>query len=95
MTSSPASWTAGVHREVLPNGLTLLGIAVTNLDAGRGIQLELPVTPPYRPAADFAVDEVRKRFGSDKLRRASATRRGHGTDSLDAEPSASARPAST
>ena len=24
MTSSPASWTAGVHREVLPNGLTLL-----------------------------------------------------------------------
>ena len=24
MTASPASWTAGVHREVLPNGLTLL-----------------------------------------------------------------------
>ena len=71
-------------------GLTLLGVAVTNLDAGKGIQLELPVEPPHRPAVDFAVDELRERFGSDALRRASSrSRRGHGTDSLDAEPSAS------
>ncbi len=71
-------------------GLTLLGIAITNLDGAKGIQLELPLEPPHRPAVDLAVDEVRKRFGSDALRRASTgARRGHGTDSHDAEPSGS------
>ncbi len=71
-------------------GLTLLGIAVTNLDATRGIQLELPLEPPHHQAVDLAVDEIRTRFGSDAVRRASSrSRRGHGTDSLDAEPSSS------
>jgi DNA polymerase-4 len=71
-------------------GLTLLGVAVTNLDGSKGIQLELPLEPPHRQAVDLAVDEIRTRFGSDALRRASfRSRRGHGTDSLDAEPSSS------
>ena len=69
-------------------GLTLLGVAVTNLDGAKGIQLELPVEPPHRPSR-----RLRGRRGQEALRlrcaaaRVLARRRGHGTDSLDAEPS--------
>lgn len=53
-------------------GLTLIGIAVSNLDATPGIQLELPLEPPHRPAVDLALDELRERFGKDALSRAAA-----------------------
>ena len=53
-------------------GVTLVGVALTNIEDARGVQLELPTEPPYRPAVDVLLDEVRERFGSGVLRRASA-----------------------
>jgi DNA polymerase-4 len=51
-------------------GITLLGIAVSNLaDRGSGDQLELPFEGAPDPALDAAIDEVRDRFGPDSLRR--------------------------
>jgi len=51
-------------------GLTLIGVAVTNLeDAGRR-QLELPFRPDRSEALDDALDEVRRRFGSKAVNRA-------------------------
>jgi DNA polymerase IV len=53
-------------------GVTMVGVALTNIESGRGLQLELPVEPPHRPPVDAVFDEVRERFGSGVLRRASA-----------------------
>jgi DNA polymerase-4 len=51
-------------------GLTLIGVAVTNLhDAGER-QLELPFQPDRSEALDDALDEVRRRFGSKAVNRA-------------------------
>ncbi|MCE3246921.1 MAG: polymerase [Geminicoccaceae bacterium] len=57
-------------------GVTLLGITVTNLEAGAGVQLELPLEHPDRIALDAALDEVRARFGSAALTRAALLHRG-------------------
>ena len=51
-------------------GITLVGISVSNLGDGRGIQLALPLESPYSDALDAAVDEVRLRFGSAAITRA-------------------------
>ena len=62
---------------VARRGITLLGIAGTNL-AGRGCgaQLELPLEGRVDAAAlDAAVDEVRERFGPDAIRRAATLAR--------------------
>ena len=56
--------------EIRRRGLTLLGIAVTNLDDERFPQLELPFRPPAWNALDAALDEVRDRFGTDAIMRA-------------------------
>src|SRR5262249_34262255 len=48
-------------------GITLLGIAVANLSDHA--QLELPLEPRFDPALDIAIDEIRKRFGNDAIRR--------------------------
>jgi DNA polymerase-4 len=50
-------------------GITLLGITVANLTDHA--QLELPLDPRVNPALDFAIDEIRKRFGNDAIRRGS------------------------
>jgi DNA polymerase-4 len=50
-------------------GLTLVGIAVTNLERDDGIQLALSFDPRYDDL-DVAVDLVRDRFGSASLTRA-------------------------
>jgi DNA polymerase IV len=51
-------------------GITLVGVAVGNLDDGRAVQLALPLDPHSSDALDAAIDEVRQRFGSAALTRA-------------------------
>jgi DNA polymerase-4 len=51
-------------------GITLVGIAVANLDDGRAVQLVLPLDGPDRDSLDAALDEVRARFGSSAIVRA-------------------------
>ncbi|WP_433791478.1 DNA polymerase IV [Actinoplanes sp. CA-252034] len=51
-------------------GLTLVGVAVSNLDGDGAVQMELPFAPPRADGLDAAVDRVRDRFGSSALRRA-------------------------
>jgi DNA polymerase IV len=53
-------------------GVTLLGITVANLS--HEAQLELPLDPRIDPALDLAIDEIRKRFGNDAIRRGSTRR---------------------
>ena len=49
-------------------GLTLIGVAVGNLESDRAVQLTLPFD--RQTALDAAIDEVRERFGSSALTRA-------------------------
>jgi DNA polymerase-4 len=51
-------------------GLTLVGLAVTNLDDDSAVQLSLPFDPADDGALDAALDEVRERFGTDAVTRA-------------------------
>jgi DNA polymerase IV len=51
-------------------GITLVGVAVCNLDDGRAVQLALPLEHHSSEALDAALDEVRARFGSAAVTRA-------------------------
>jgi DNA polymerase-4 len=51
-------------------GLTLVGVAVANLDDDSAVQLTLPFDRRRRGALDAALDEVRDRFGSTAITRA-------------------------
>jgi DNA polymerase-4 len=51
-------------------GLTLVGIAVSNLDNDDAVQLELPFDRYSGGALDAALDDVRERFGSNAVTRA-------------------------
>jgi DNA polymerase IV len=51
-------------------GLTLVGIAITNLDDDSAVQLPLPFEPDSDGALDAALDEVRERFGAAAVTRA-------------------------
>jgi DNA polymerase-4 len=51
-------------------GLTLIGIAVSNLDNDTAVQLELPFDRHSGTALDGALDNVRERFGSNAVTRA-------------------------
>ena len=51
-------------------GITLVGVSVTNLASGRGGQLMLPLDEHWSESLDAALDEVRERFGSDAVLRA-------------------------
>jgi DNA polymerase-4 len=55
---------------VRQRGLTLVGIAVGNLDDADAVQLALPFDPQSASALDAALDEVRDRFGSAAVTRA-------------------------
>ena len=51
-------------------GLTLVGIAVGNLDDADATQLTLPFAARDGPALDTTLDEVRARFGTGAVTRA-------------------------
>jgi DNA polymerase-4 len=51
-------------------GITLLGVALANLDDDGAIQLPLPLDRGHRGALDSAVDDIRDRFGSAAITRA-------------------------
>jgi DNA polymerase-4 len=51
-------------------GLTLVGVAVGNLDDDGAVQLALPFDRYSGGALDAALDEVRDRFGPDAVTRA-------------------------
>ena len=51
-------------------GLTLLGIALSNLADARDLQLALPIEEHSASALDAALDDVRERYGADSIKRA-------------------------
>jgi DNA polymerase-4 len=51
-------------------GLTLVGVAVANIDDNRAIQLPLPFDGYTGGALDAALDEIRDRFGATAVTRA-------------------------
>ena len=51
-------------------GLTLIGIAIANLDDDSAIQLELPFDRHSGNALDAAIDDLHDRFGSNAVTRA-------------------------
>jgi DNA polymerase IV len=59
-------------------GITLVGVAVSNLDDGRAFQLALTIDRHSSDALDAALDEVRQRFGSNAITRAVLLGRGQG-----------------
>jgi DNA polymerase-4 len=59
-------------------GLTMVGVSVANLDDGDGVQLLLPFERRSRVALDAALDEVRERFGSASVMRATSLGRDAG-----------------
>jgi DNA polymerase-4 len=59
-------------------GLTLVGVAVANLDDNDAVQLVLPFDRTVGSALDTAVDAVRDRFGSSAVKRAVLLNHDHG-----------------
>jgi DNA polymerase-4 len=51
-------------------GITLVGVAVSNLEDGRTLQLALPLDRHSCDALDTAIDDVRARFGTSAITRA-------------------------
>ena len=53
-------------------GITMIGVAVSNLGAGGAVQLQLPVDGwARRHALDLALDDIRERYGPAAVTRAS------------------------
>ncbi|MEP6893199.1 MAG: DNA polymerase IV, partial [Gaiellaceae bacterium] len=61
---------AGATPVIERRGLTLIGVAVANLDDGRAIQLSLPLDGYPGGSLDAALDDVRDRFGAKAVVRA-------------------------
>lgn len=57
----------GEQADLRRRGITLLGIAVANLDDARAVQLSLPYGGTDRRSLDAALDAVRERFGASAL----------------------------
>jgi DNA polymerase-4 len=51
-------------------GITLVGVALANLDDASAVQLALPLDRRRPAALDVAIDDVRERFGSSAITRA-------------------------
>jgi DNA polymerase-4 len=60
----------GVAAMVEERALTLVGVAVSNLDDDKAVQLALPFDPQSSLALDTAIDGVRERFGTSAVTRA-------------------------
>jgi DNA polymerase IV len=66
-----ARWLLATARPLIERrGLTLVGVAVANLDDDRALQLMLPLDGHWGSALDAALDEVRRRFGTAAVTRA-------------------------
>jgi DNA polymerase IV len=63
---------------VRDRGLTLVGVAVANLDDAAAVQLALPFEARSGRALDAAVDAVRDRFGTAAVTRAALLKGGEG-----------------
>ena len=61
---------ADVQPLIDDQGLTLIGVAVMNLDDDDAVQLPLPFDRRTASRLDAALDEVRDRFGSAAVSRA-------------------------
>ncbi len=61
---------ASVGPTIRRRGLTLVGVAVANLEDDRFVQLRLPLERGSREALDAAIDDVRDRFGVNAVTRA-------------------------
>jgi DNA polymerase-4 len=59
-------------------GLTMVGVSVSNLEDDTAVQLALPFERRPKRAVDLVVDQVRERFGSKALTRASQLGRDEG-----------------
>jgi DNA polymerase-4 len=76
----------GVARDLLAaagplireRGLTLIGVALTNLANADEVQLALPLERHHPTALDEALDTVRDRYGSDAIVRAVLLHRDQG-----------------
>jgi DNA polymerase-4 len=63
---------------IADNGLTLIGVALSNLDNANAVQLALPFDEPSTVKLDTALDSVREKFGSAAVTRAALLRHGSG-----------------
>jgi DNA polymerase-4 len=61
---------ASLERTIRRRGLTLVGVAVANLEDDDTVQLRLPFEPWSGSALDAAIDEIRDRYGTPAIRRA-------------------------
>ena len=61
---------AAEGRLIERRGLTLVGVAVSNLADDTPFQLPLPFARRYELELDLAIDEIRERFGLDAVKRA-------------------------
>ncbi|MEV6426620.1 DNA polymerase IV [Nocardia sp. NPDC051463] len=59
-------------------GLTLVGLALTNLEDADAVQLTLPLEPRATNTLDSTLDDLRQRFGSSAVTRAALIGRGEG-----------------
>ena len=60
------------------DGLTLIGVSLSNLDDADSVQLTLPFDVHDTSALDTALDSVRERFGSAAVTRAALLKHGEG-----------------
>jgi DNA polymerase-4 len=65
--------------ETARRGLTLVGVAVANLENDGALQLRLPLGPADGGALDAAVDGIRDRYGARAIRRAVLLHRSEGS----------------
>jgi DNA polymerase-4 len=69
---------AAARELILRQGITLLGVSLTNLTDNRAVQLALPLDRHQPTALDEALDSVRDRYGTEAITRAVLLHRNQG-----------------